>query len=153
MKKKALVAVLGMSVLSALSVGCALNQEDAVFTAGREGSWPAIYVTFKRTPSAQLLGVLKIICKDDGACVLNLMKQSVPNFSYAGFGQAEYNEALNSKYASQARAAISAVQSVNAPAACVRVTIWKEVGWGVYTHARWSAINNGDCRNGGSLTD
>lgn len=151
MKKSAIVAVLGLSVASALSVGCALNQDDAVFTAGREGTSPAIYVTFKRTPSAELLGVLKIVCKDDGACVLNLMKQRVPNFSFAGFGQAEYNEALNPKYGNQAKAAINAVQSVNAPAACVRVTIWKEIGWGIYTHARWSAINNSDCRNGGSL--
>jgi hypothetical protein len=148
MKKKVLVGLLGAA---ALSVGCALNQDDAVFTAGREGASPAIYVTFKRTPSAQLLGVLKLVCKDDGACVLNLMKQKVPTFSYAGFGQAEYNEALDPKYGAQARAAISAVQSVNAPAACVRVTIWKEIGWGIYTHARWSAINNSDCRNGGDL--
>ena len=144
MKKYSMILALGVA---ASSVGCDLNQDDYTLSGGN-----GIYVTLKKTPSAQLLLVLKAICKDDGACVMNLMRAKNPTFSIGGFGQAEYNEALDNKYAGQLKNAINAVQSVNAPAACVRVHIWKVLWPFLETHAEWYATNE-NCYDGGNILD
>jgi hypothetical protein len=147
MKKRAVLGILGVA---AVSVGCSLSLDDFALSFGHEGAWPATYITFKKTPSAQLLLALKVLCNNDGACVLSEMKKRKPSFGIAGWGQAEYDEALAPQYGDQIRDAINAVRSVNEPAACVRVALWKSVGWGVYTNVRWYATND-NCEGGGDL--
>ena len=151
MKKSALLCILGLSTFCA---GCDMSLDDAVISPGLEGGLPALYVTFKKTPSAQLLLLLKAVCGDKGGCVLDFMKQKKPNFDVHGFGQAEYDVALDGGHANDIRNAISGVQSVNVPVGCVRLKMWKSYNfpWGIDTHAKWSHTH-ANCEPGGNILD
>jgi hypothetical protein len=148
---RSLTGGLALLAITALTAGCELVDGDVAVSGGE-----AVYVTFKKTPSAQLLIVKNLLCGGDGACVLDVMRAFKPTYCIVEIlgrciGQAEYDEVLHPKHAGDIAAAIDAVQSVNTPAACVRVKVWKTLPF-LETRAKWYATND-NCHAGGNLWD